>query len=156
MLIIFDLDDTLYDRTGQLSDNLKELFEIKLFPKIKEILEQNHFNKVLVTTGDETLQNQKIDVLGIRNFFDKIFICDCNSEKIKCFKEIRKNYPKEQIIVVGNRIDAEIAAGNQVGLQTVLLRHGKYKSLKAKNEFEVPDYEIEQIFQMGELIRCKQ
>jgi len=156
-LIIFDLDDTIYDRTGQLSDDLKELKEISVFPGVFDFLQQKEVTKVLVTKGNEEIQNQKIDVLKIRNYFNKIYICKTDEEKIGCFRDAKKHcLQNEKIWVVGNRIDSEIQAGNKLGLKTILLKHGKYKSLKAKNKFEVPDYKIFHFWELNKIIKCKQ
>ncbi len=165
-LVIFDLDDTLYDKTGQLSDDLKELNEIRLFSGVKEIIDnlnKNEIKKILVTCGDEVLQRRKLEILGINNSFDNIFICSENSGKEEIFKSVLERYystncniDKSKIFVIGNRIDSEIKYGNKLGLKTILLRHGKYKNLECKDNLEIPDYEINNIFEIGELIKCKQ
>lgn len=166
MLIIFDLDDTLYDKTGQLSDDLKELNEIKLFSGVKEILDKTEIKKVLVTCGDVVLQRRKLEILGINNSFDNVFICPENEGKEEIFKFIINKYntdrnyiyniDKSKIFVVGNRIDSEIRYGNKLGLKTILLRHGKYKNLERKDNLEIPNYEINNMCEMGDLIKCKQ
>ncbi|MFC1686860.1 HAD hydrolase-like protein [Nanoarchaeota archaeon] len=162
-MIIFDLDDTLYDKTGQLSDDLRELNEIKLFSGVKEILGETEIKKVLVTCGDVVLQRRKLEILGINNSFDNVFICPNNEDKEETFKFIVNKYnttnyniDKSRIFVVGNRIDSEIKYGNKLGLKTILLKHGKYKNLECKDNLEIPDYEINKIDEMGDLIKCKQ
>ncbi len=141
MLLLLDLDDTLYSRTEQLSDDLSEIKDIKLFQEVKEFLTRKDFVKVLVSKGDSELQMKKLYILGIKDLFDKILICSNNKDKETCFKESLLMFPEEkEVFVIGNRIDSEISYGNRLGLKTIHLSHGKYKDLKAENIFEIPDY----------------
>ena len=60
---------------------------------------------------------------------------------------------KKNIIVVGDRIDAEIRYGNMLGATTILLSYGKYKDLKPKDAFEMPTYTIKKIGELQKLIQ---
>lgn len=145
MLVIFDLDNTLYDRSRQLPDSYteKQIQEITAFPGVKEFLSSFPGKKVLVTHESVLgLQDKKIKVLGIGEFFDKIFICNTNEAKKKCFQEAISLFPESEMWVVGDRIDAEIRWGNELGMKTVLLAHGNYRNLNAKKETEFPHYII--------------
>ena len=157
MLIIFDLDDTLYDRTGQLSDNWteEEFKNLEVFPGVKEILGVDGFSKVLVSKGEEEFQLRKLEQLGIKDQFDEIKICPTNEDKKTEFQNILNRCPHPLVWVIGNRIDSEIRYGNELGLKTVLLKHGKYKNLKAKDKYEIPDYEIEQFVELHLILNRK-
>ncbi|MFH1395976.1 MAG: HAD family hydrolase [archaeon] len=149
MLIIFDLDDTLYDCTGGIirnSDGTYNLENITLFSGVKEFLKDSNNNNhkniktVLVSMGDSDFQNKKLTILGISELFNKIIICSTDPEKKDCFQQAMEKFPEEkEILIVGNRIDSEIRYGNELGLKTVLINHGKYKNLKAKDSSEIPD-----------------
>jgi len=154
-VVIFDLDDTLFDRWGQLDETYRNLPNIKPFPETKEVLLAPGFKKVLVSRGDPAIQNKKVEVLGIKNFFDDIFVCSTLGEKKELFERIAKKYKakKGEVFIVGDRIDSEIRYGNMLGFVTILLKHGKYKDLKPKDEFEVPTFTIQNLRQVVDI--CK-
>jgi len=155
-LLVFDLDDTLLLTSGVIKKDYSNLEQIKLFPGVKEFLINNHSQKILVTKGDKTIQEKKVNILGIKNYFEKIFFPLTDAHKITCFKKIIKQYPNNESWVIGNKITSEICYGNQLGLKTVLLRKGKYKTLKAKDDSEVPDYEIDKFTELSNILKCKQ
>jgi len=153
-VLIFDLDDTLYSRTKSLDDSLRNLNNIKSFPEVKKILKNKKILKILVSKGKKELQYKKLEVLGIKNLFDEIFICSMDEDKKNCFKKVLAKYGlKNEIFVIGNRIDSEIRYGNELGIKTILLFHGKYKNLKPKNKFEIPTHTIKFIADLNKL--CK-
>jgi len=82
-------------------------------------------DKILVTTGLTELQNAKIDALGIRKDFNKIFIDDPRrkprTNKFQIFNKIidsEKLDPK-QIWVIGDNPESEIMAAAKLGINTV-------------------------------------
>ncbi len=156
MLLLFDLDDTLYDKTGQIPPNFTEEHIRNIFPffGVKELLTSTNHTKVLVTKGDPQFQHKKINILGLSQLFDQIMVCATNLEKGDCFAKAMQQYkttPKE-VIVIGNRIDAEIQEGNKLGCITILLNHGKYSSLKPEHESQIPQHTINDFSQLLSLI----
>jgi putative hydrolase of the HAD superfamily len=152
-LLIFDLDDTLLLTSGVIKEDYSNLEEIQLFPGVKEFLTTNNTKKFLVTKGDKEIQEKKVNLLGIKDDFEKIFFPLTDAHKITCFKKIIKQYPNNESWVIGNKITSEIKFGNELGLKTVLLKKGKYKTLKAKDDSEVPDYEIEEFTELNEVLK---
>lgn len=155
MLIIFDLDDTLYDRTGQVPDNYsdEDIKRITLFPKVKEFLQNFPDQKILVTKETNPgLQDKKINSLGIRPYFNQIMVCRSDEAKRACFQKIRQNFPEQEIWVVGDRVDLEIKYGKELGMKTVWLRHGNHKERRPRVAEEVPDYEINEFFELPEIL----
>ncbi len=155
MLIIFDLDDTLYDRTGQVSDNYTEedLQKLTPFPQVKEFLQSFPGRKILVTKEtDPGLQGRKINSLGLQSYFNQILVCYSDAEKKECFKEIQARFPREEIWVIGDRIDTEIRYGKELGMKTVWLRHGNHKERTPQQFWEVPDYEINEFSELREIL----
>ena len=145
MLIVFDLDDTLYDKTGQVAahSQWQDAEKIVPLPGVKGFLNSFRGKKILLTKETEQgLQTKKIEALGIKKFFDKVMICHSDDEKKALLENIKQDFPNEEIWVVGDRIDTEIRFGKELGLKTIRLKHGKYKDLTPKNKYEVPDYEI--------------
>jgi putative hydrolase of the HAD superfamily len=87
--------------------------------------------KYLVTSGFRRLQESKVEMLGIRSWFEEILI-DAIDEpgrrhKEGFFKRIldTRRIPPGEALVVGDNPDSEIAAGNRLGIPTVqILRPG--------------------------------
>jgi putative hydrolase of the HAD superfamily len=158
-LAIFDLDETLYDKSGQLGESISidKAKKITPFPDTREVLDKLDFTKILVTKAmhGEEIANVKIDALKIRKFFDKIIMTKDNPSKKTAFKNIINEYKVKEkcnCFVIGDRIDSEIRYGNELGLRTILIKRGKYKDLKARDEFEIPDYTITDLREILDII----
>ena len=151
MLLIFDLDDTLFAR---LPDNYtdEQVQAIRPHAGVVELLQRKDIFKVLVTKGDPLLQEQKLRVLGIRPLFDAVFICRSDEEKKNMFTRARNRFPIKQIWVIGDRIDSEIRWGNELGFKTVRLRQGKYRSQQPKGPKEKATFEICSIQELPKVI----
>jgi len=122
--------------------------ELKIYSDTKEVLGRlcEKYKMILITQGFPIQQNKKINVLGIRNYFDFIFISDIGRKK-EDFESILEilNLKSGEILVVGDRIETEIKIGNELGMKTVRLLRGKYRFLESKEENEKPDYVIEDL-----------
>lgn len=91
------------------------------YQEIKEIPTK----KYLVTVGFTKLQESKVKQLDIENDFESIFIIDStisNLTKKEVFQKIlnEKGYVINDILVVGDDIDSEIRAGQELGIETIL------------------------------------
>jgi putative hydrolase of the HAD superfamily len=97
-----------------------------------EWLRQLPNKKYLVTSGFTILQESKIEQMGIKGDFEAIYIIDLQrSDRTKkdVFEEIiRENQLlKKEILIIGDDINSEIKAGNELGIETVLYdKLGKY------------------------------
>jgi putative hydrolase of the HAD superfamily len=94
--------------------------------------------RILVTTGITKLQQAKIDSLFTQGDFDEIIIDDPYQEnrlgKKNIFFNIAERYKvqPEQVWIIGDNPDSEIAAGNALGMNTVqILRPGVDRSDKS-------------------------
>lgn len=81
--------------------------------------------KYLVTTGFTKMQTSKVKNLGIENDFERIFIVDpVKSDLTKqiVFKSILDEYGFEagDVLVVGDDLNSEIKAAQELGIETVL------------------------------------
>jgi len=153
---VFDLDDTLFHTSRQMKyeTRWKDVKTITPFSGVREFLRSFPAKKVLLTfETDAGLQDEKINVLGIRPFFDKIVICYSNQEKKECLAKIRQQYPHEKICVVGDRIDAEIQFGNELGMKTVRLRYGKYKDMVPQHKHQEAHHTITEFLQLQRLLQ---
>ena len=96
----------------------------------------------LVTSGFRRLQESKITALGIRKLFAEIRV-DAIDEpgsigKARHFEEILRSHSlnPEEVMVVGDNPDSEIAAGNRLGMMTVqVLRPGVPRGGNATHYF---------------------
>jgi putative hydrolase of the HAD superfamily len=86
------------------------------------------YKLILVTAGDRDLQERKIKALGLERAFDEIIITDNSSGKEKCFREVLIKYDlkPEQVFCVGDKIKDEIEVGENMGMLTALMKHGRY------------------------------
>ncbi|MCK5108028.1 MAG: uridine diphosphate-N-acetylglucosamine-binding protein YvcK, partial [Nanoarchaeota archaeon] len=93
---------------------------------------------------------------GINGEFDLIVIDDISenlSKEDRFLGAMRSfNFKTDEILVVGDRIFSEIRVGNMLGMTTIRLIYGGYSTLKPKNGLETPDYEINKIPEILDLL----
>ena len=92
-------------------------------------------DKFLVTTGFTRLQQSKIKSLGIANDFKEIHIVDITNyytTKKEVFSEIllRHNYNVDDVLVIGDDVESEIKAAQQLGIEAVLYNKKVTKEIK--------------------------
>ena len=111
--------------------------------------------RILVTTGITKLQQAKINALVKAGDFDEVIIDDPYQDnrlgKEKIFASIaeRLQLSPEQVWVIGDNPDAEIAAGNALGMVTVqILRPGIVRSNGAKHVI-TSFYELKNLVEGG-------
>lgn len=221
--VIFDLDDTLFDCTGQLVQearkraakalskeirgvSVEEIFKreialykrfgptFKVFDKICE--EFNVKNKeecitaalkaynsdtvgnikmfedvlplfkelrkkgmklVLITGGIHRRQEKKIRLLDLHEWMDLILIHDIEKATITkedLFREAltKLSLKPNNVLNVGDRIQEEIQVGNRLGLPSVRVLHGHYRNMKPENDLEEPNFEIERLSELVQVI----
>lgn len=141
-------NEYLINKGKEIYYNKTEFNKLDLYPgSIKTLKElKKRYKLILVTSGGELQQNRKIDALNIRKYFDYISIDEKPDKEIQ-FLEILKNFrfiPKD-FLVVGDRIDNEIKIANKLGMNSVLIKKGKYSSIRFRNKFDEPDYIINNI-----------
>ena len=147
-LVLFDLDDTLFDTTGTLDATYKNLPNIVPFPGIHKLIQTIPCPKVVVTKGNAEIQNKKIDILGLRDELAGVVITKSDEEKMAAFASAISTFKVKdpsKVLVIGNRIDSEIRYGNMLGCLTVFLKHGKFADLVPKDAFEIPHITVKTI-----------
>jgi FMN phosphatase YigB (HAD superfamily) len=114
------------------------------------------FELYLLSTGRVAFQRQKVEKLGLRKFFVEIFLVGESSaaSKGRAIRQLaeRRGFKSENVLVVGNRLDHEIAAGRALGMSTVWIRHGEGSELKPASAAEVPDLTLHDILHIGPLL----
>ncbi|MFL5748479.1 MAG: HAD family hydrolase [Niastella sp.] len=88
------------------------------------LVRQLPIDKYLVTTGFPNMQQSKVDRMGLQNDFREIHIVDpstSNKTKKDVFVEIilRHRYAKEDVLVIGDDLQSEIKAAQELGLDVV-------------------------------------
>jgi putative hydrolase of the HAD superfamily len=100
--------------------------------------------KFLVTTGFTKMQNSKIKQLDLEKDFDKIFVIDpslTTLTKKDIFEKILADYgyTAEEVLVIGDDINSEIKAAQDLGIATVVydfnLEHTENKELNIITDF---------------------
>jgi len=123
--------------------NIKPFADVKLIKDFKQ-------KKVLVTSGTKDVQLRKLDILGIKDLFDEVFVDESSSpeNKQRIFSEILKKYSMKpgEVIVIGDNAESEISAGNKLGMITVQMLRRPF--LKGKADYHVKDlYEVKNILE---------
>ena len=97
---------------------------LPLFPDVAELVRLPQ-RKILVTTGVSAVQFQKIASLGIGAWLDAVHVDDALAVprlgKKAVFRAIlaEEGLPAEEVVVVGDNLESEIAAGAALGMRTV-------------------------------------
>jgi putative hydrolase of the HAD superfamily len=116
-----------------------------------------YFELVLVTEGRPKLQCAKVEHLGIRKLFDDVLVMDPASGSSK--EMLIKNYmdlgniTPAQAIIVGNRLDREIIAGNRLGVRTIWLRAGEGSEMEPRAIEAKADVDIDNFAELPIAIR---
>jgi len=161
-LFIFDLDDTLYDKTGQVGEDYSEekLSKISPFPEVIPLLKRLSGKKILVSnsSGDEKRQRKKIEVLRIGEYFDEIVLVPKSEDKREAFENILKKNPdfeKKNVFIIGDRIDLEIRYGNMLDCVTIYIKHGKYSNLIPRDVYEIPRHVITDLSVVKDIVESQ-
>lgn len=135
-----------------------EISDISLFPDVTNTLSRlksQGYKLFLVTSGEDKIQTQKIELLGLHGgYFDETMITDreLGHTKRSCFKQIMQKYnlKPEEIVCVGDKCDDELLTGKTLGMITVMFEHGRhYKAyLKELHKQVKPDYSIRHIHEL--------
>jgi len=95
----------------------------------------------LVTSGFRRLQESKVQALGITHLFTEICIDAIDESgpkgKLHAFETILQRHGlfPDEVLVVGDNPDSEIAAGNRLGMTTIqILRPGVPASVDAMHQ----------------------
>ena len=158
LALTFDSNDEKVINAGVYAYQHPDFNELIIYPETKEVLNKlkNIFKLVLITQGAYDSQNKRIDSLGIKDYFDYIYLSESGKKKEsfeKALNDLRMN--EDQILVVGDRIDSEIKIGNELGMNTCRIMKGKYKILNPKIKIEEPDYVINSLRGLYKILDLK-
>lgn len=138
MKIIFDYNRTLYNPEN------KSLY--KDSADLLEKLSKQH--DLFLISKKEQGREQKIEALGIKDFFKKIVFVKTKTTTI--FRELCLD--DTNCLVVGDRVRSEIVVGNRCGLITVWLKQGVFSKEIPKTLEEEPKHEISNLKELENII----
>ncbi|ALM48407.1 haloacid dehalogenase [Flavobacterium psychrophilum] len=125
-------------------DYKDEMNTFEDYPEIKNIPGE----RFLVTTGFKTMQLSKIRQLGISDDFKEIHVVNpVETTKKDVFADILKryNYQPDEVLVVGDDSESEIAAAKALGIPTVLYDKNDMQDASAA------DFKIEHFAQLRDI-----
>ena len=122
--VIIDLNDTLAYTNRDIGTDPEHIPQLKLVEGAMKFLQRHKWHSTLLTAGDRQEEEEKIEVLGIRRCFRQIVILPKPENKRLWLEEFVRNFPHDpsHIVIVGDRLDVEIAKGNELGCTTVRVR----------------------------------
>jgi len=139
--------------------NSEEVEDIRAFSDViptLRFLKRQGFLCFLLTTGLHRRQAAKIKKLALEPEFDEILINDQERGVLpgECMRYLLERYGlrPDEVLVVGDRLQAEIRAGKELGTATAQVLHGKFSTVPPRDRFETPDYRINRIFQVPTLL----
>lgn len=139
MIVIFDWKRTLYDPDTQ-----------TLLPGVQHLLSMLHAQQIktiLVGKGSDEMYAE-VDRLGVKNYFSAVIF---QPEK-KNLNIIKKYFPEEELVVIGDRVRSEIALGNEMGAKTIWIKAGKFAYEDPIDSSQEPTYTATNIFEVEELL----
>lgn len=101
----------------------------------------------LITDGNKIVQRKKIENLNIKNYFKKILITNQYGAKYQkpslyCFKIIKKieKCKFNDMVYIGDNPNKDFINCNRVGIHTIRLKRGEFKSLNKKYPYDAKNY----------------
>ena len=128
-----------------------------LLPGALELLETLHgrYRLYLVSNGSGEIQDSRLEIAGIRRFFDGIFIsqrmgADKPSPAFfeRCFSAI-PDFRREETIILGDSLTSDILGGKNAGIRTCWF-NGRGKPARADI---IPDHTIEALEEFPALLK---
>ena len=140
--------------------NSSEVSEIKPFPYVistlKELKEKG-YKLFLLTVGVHERQEKKINILGLKPYFDEIVISDqeIGLPLEDCMRDLvgRHDINFGEAVMVGDRVREELRIAKSLGMTTIQMLHGRFKNEPAVNDCDKPDYKIKRIFQITTILQ---
>lgn len=128
-------------------------------PTLAELARRTYALSV-VTSGNPDRQRRKIHLLGLASRFDEahgtLVIHDDreSADKTPFLQQAASHMglPCRAILSVGDKLDAEIAASNRLGMTTVRFLHGRQKNRAPQTPDERPHFEIRALSSLLDLL----
>jgi FMN phosphatase YigB (HAD superfamily) len=134
--------------------------QLRLFPgslPLLRFLAGRGVRNFIVSFGEPEIQHAKVKALGLDRepSIEKIYYADRSNVLTKqaafCKIQHRTGFAAAEILVVGDRPAREIRAGRELGMHTVRLRHGEFKTQMPVGKEEEPDFVLDEISRVRHL-----
>ena len=129
--------------------------ELRLFPDALAFLEgvkSLGAKLVLITDSSSKWQRKKLEYLGIKGYFDGVIISgETGHSKLEPhnFRLARRLFPDDEIYMVGDRDDTDMAGGKSINATTILVRRGYFRGRQGRHA----DYVVGNLLEALEVIR---
>ncbi len=154
----YDLSQEAVDRAFR-AYNRDEVEAIEPFPDVLPTLAYLREEGILcflLTSGIHRRQSSKIERLGLEDAFDEVVINDVDRGGLmsECMRYLmdKHHLRPEETMIVGDRPQEEIRVGNDLGMLTVQMMHGRFSEFEPRDEGERPQVHIARIFQVPTLV----
>lgn len=123
-------------------------------------LKKRGVRNFIVSFGEPKTQHAKVKSLGLDRepSVEKIYYADRSNVLTKeaAFRKIQKRtrLTPGEMLIVGDRPAREIRAGKELGMHTVRLHHGEFKSQMPMGPEEEPGYVVKDILEIRKLPFC--
>lgn len=112
----------------------------------------------VITEGTDLKQWEKIIRLGLQHFFDVVFISrEVNEDKSsgRLFKAALEELGLKpgECMYVGDKLNRDVLGANRAGMTSVRILKGRYKDEKPKNKDEKPDYQINHLEELLDILK---
>ena len=75
-------------------------------------------------------------------------------KRLRAFRSVsQEDSPATNAVMVGDRVDNDVAPAKKLGMKTVCVKQGIHKLNTPKNEFEVPDYTVDTIEELLNILK---
>lgn len=154
----YDCQDALVIAAGHNTYFNPYISKLIPFPGVPEMLghlKQEH-QLFLVTSGYEKTQARKIDVLGLRPYFEEVCYAPVGNPKGKeeALRHLHEKYKLDYaaMVVIGDRVSNEIATGKRLGCPTIWIRHGECAHILPEGPHEEPDLTTDSVVYVPQLL----
>ncbi len=110
-------------------------------PRTLIALRHKGYRLYCATEGSSLKQWDKLIRLGLHHFFDYVFVSDeiGHAKGRKFFSRVLKklNLKPRECVIVGDKMDADIAPARGLGIRAVRVLAGKYAKQQGKSDFEI-------------------
>ena len=134
--------------------------DISLFPDVLPTLRMLRRQGVLcflLTVGNHRRQQGKIKKLALESEFDDVLINDVDRGVVmsECLRYFLRKYKlnASEVLIVGDRPSEEVRFGNELGMVTAQIMHGRFSAAEPRDQFEVPHYRVAHVFQVPTILR---
>ncbi len=128
------------------------------FPGVREMLVQlqQNYALFLLTSGIPEAQQRKISALQFEPYFRELLYAPLHEERAK-YRAIealvqRYDYAFCETVVIGDRINNEIVAGNQLGCYTIWIQQGECLGILPETPEEEPHFSTSDILDVPQLL----